>query len=348
MDETTLTRTLQELAANPPLHPSPSADLRRRAVRLRRSRRTGAAGLAAVVALAAFTMQAQRVGGPGILGHSTQPSWAKELTDPNNPNRATTGYVGLSRQSGGEYLVYWQGRHLCFQTTARPGISTDSECASIAPSKTATMTVANIGTDAVFVSVAPGVAYVDVRHPDGSDEGLNPNSADGFPYRVVVAQGQVLSLRAMDSNDKQIGRTLAGPAAPQLRQVLATFDCSDNTRTGFDVTLPDADTPKTCYGLASAAMTLVPKSAQAAYDSTQGWLIQMTLDDQDRDTFGQLTQRVTTQQQPKNQLAIVFDGKVVSAPVIQQAITGGQFQISGGSKGFTEDEARNLAADLSG
>jgi preprotein translocase subunit SecD len=72
------------------------------------------------------------------------------------------------------------------------------------------------------------------------------------------------------------------------------------------------------------------------------------LDGQDQVGFGQLTQRVTTQPQPKNQLAIVFDGKVLSAPTIEQAITGGQFQITGGATAFTKDQAQALAADLSG
>jgi hypothetical protein len=348
MDETTLTRTLRSLAAETPLHPAPSADVRRRASRLRRNRRTGAAGLAVIVGLGVLGTVELRPNTKSGGTLSPALSWVKELSDPQNPNHATTGYVGLSRQSGGQYLVYWQGRHLCFQTSAGLGISLHSECASVTPSKAAPMTVANIGSDAVFVSVAPDVALVEARHPDGSAEGLSPNSADGFPYRVVVAQGQVLSLRAMDSNDKQIGRTLAGPAAPQLRQVLGTVDCSDTNQTGFDLILPQLDTAKTCFGLAPTAMTLLPKSAQAIEDATQGWTIQITLDDQDRSAFGQLTQRVTTQQQPRNQLAIVFDGKVLSAPVIQQSITGGQFQITGGSKAFTADEARTLAAELAG
>lgn len=44
------------------------------------------------------------------------------------------------------------------------------------------------------------------------------------------------------------------------------------------------------------------------------------------------------------QLAIFLDGKVLSAPVINEAITGGTAQISGG---FTPDEAKALAQNLS-
>jgi hypothetical protein len=347
MDEATLTQTLRSIAADAPLHPAPSADARRRASRLRRNRRSGAAGLAVVVALALVgTVELRPTDKSNVA--SIAPSWVSQLTDPDNPNHSTTGYIGISRANGGEWIVYWQGGHLCFQTTARPDIATHSECASVSPSKTAPMTVANIGSDAMFVSVAPGVALVEVRHPDGSGNGLSPNSADGFPYRVVVAQGQVVSLRAMDSNHKQIGPALAGSAAPQLRPVLGTFDCSDTSQTGFDLIAPQLDDPKSCYGLAPIAMTFVPKSAQALDDPALGWTIQIRLDAQDQATLGQLTQRATTQPAPRNQLAIVFDGKVLSAPTIEAANTGGVLRIFRGATPFTEDQARTLAIDLGG
>ena len=46
------------------------------------------------------------------------------------------------------------------------------------------------------------------------------------------------------------------------------------------------------------------------------------------------------------QFAIVLDGTIVSAPVIQSAITGGQGQITGGDTGFSRQEANNLVAVL--
>ncbi|MDX6258198.1 MAG: preprotein translocase subunit SecD [Frankiales bacterium] len=349
MDETTLTRTLRELASNPPLHPSPSADARRRASRLRRHRRTAAAGLVAIAAIGAFGVLQLQIGRESTTStSSTSPSWRTNLTDPNNPNHATTGYIGLSRASGGQYVVYWQGRHLCFETAGGHSASTQSECSSVTPSAGTPMTVANIGADAMFVSVAPDVAYVDVRHPDGSGEGLSPSSADGFPYGVVVAQGKVMSLRARDKNGKQVGEAVAGPDALQIRQVLATFACSDPSRAGFDLTLPQAEDPKTCYGLAPIWMNFVPKLVQSVDDSARGWVVQVSLNAHDRTAFGQLTQRVATQSQPKNQLAIVLDGKLLSAAIIEQDITDGQFVVTGGTKAFDEQQAGYLAGEMSG
>ena len=47
-----------------------------------------------------------------------------------------------------------------------------------------------------------------------------------------------------------------------------------------------------------------------------------------------------------NQFAIVLDGTIVSAPVIQSPITSGQGQITGGTAGFTADEANSLITVL--
>ena len=46
---------------------------------------------------------------------------------------------------------------------------------------------------------------------------------------------------------------------------------------------------------------------------------------------------------PLNQLAIVLNGAVVSAPAVQEPISGGVLQITGS---FTQEEAEALAASL--
>jgi preprotein translocase subunit SecD len=53
-----------------------------------------------------------------------------------------------------------------------------------------------------------------------------------------------------------------------------------------------------------------------------------------------------TSQNVGNQFAIVLDGNVISAPVIQSAIPGGQGQITGGPGGFSAQEANNLITVL--
>ena len=59
--------------------------------------------------------------------------------------------------------------------------------------------------------------------------------------------------------------------------------------------------------------------------------------------FSTATTKLVGQTSPENQFAIVLDGKVVSAPQVNEAITGGRAQITGS---FTADEAQNLARVL--
>ena len=74
-----------------------------------------------------------------------------------------------------------------------------------------------------------------------------------------------------------------------------------------------------------------------------GWVVQVSLDAEASATFADVTRRVSTLGPPLNQLAIVLNGAVVSAPAVQEAITGGLLQITGG---FTQQEAEALAASL--
>ena len=75
----------------------------------------------------------------------------------------------------------------------------------------------------------------------------------------------------------------------------------------------------------------------------EGWETNLEFDSQGADLFGKLTEQVNRE---NSQMAIVMDGKVISAPGVktQGGIWGGSAQISGGS--MNEREARNLASAL--
>jgi hypothetical protein len=74
------------------------------------------------------------------------------------------------------------------------------------------------------------------------------------------------------------------------------------------------------------------------------WLVTLELDSAAAQEFGTLTSRVVHAKEPGNQLAIIDHGVVLSAPVIQSAITDGTAQISGN---LTQQDAAALAAQLS-
>ena len=106
----------------------------------------------------------------------------------------------------------------------------------------------------------------------------------------------------------------------------------------------------TCDRLGSVRYVLAPaevvgrdvKGATAAIDQqgASGWFVSLDFTGDGTKKFGALTQKVVNLPEPQNQVAIVLDGVVVSAPRINEAILGGSAQITGS---FSQLEAQDLA-----
>ena len=79
-------------------------------------------------------------------------------------------------------------------------------------------------------------------------------------------------------------------------------------------------------------------SASNAYYGNEGWTVQLKFDSEGAKKFGQITE-----QYKGHRFAIVLDGVIQSAPVIRDAIYGGDAVITGK---FSEQEARELASVL--
>src|SRR2546430_1244992 len=79
-------------------------------------------------------------------------------------------------------------------------------------------------------------------------------------------------------------------------------------------------------------------SASNAYYGNEGWTVQLKFDSEGAKKFGQITE-----QYKGHRFAIVLDGIIQSAPVIRDAIYGGDAIITGK---FGEQEARGLASVL--
>jgi preprotein translocase subunit SecD len=79
-------------------------------------------------------------------------------------------------------------------------------------------------------------------------------------------------------------------------------------------------------------------NTQPQQGTPAGWLINFDLTKSGTSTFADVTSRLVGQK-----LAIILDREVVSAPVIQSAITGGHGQITGS---FSESDAKDLALVL--
>ncbi|GAA5060695.1 preprotein translocase subunit SecD [Thermocatellispora tengchongensis] len=84
--------------------------------------------------------------------------------------------------------------------------------------------------------------------------------------------------------------------------------------------------------------------ADSGVDPTTGeWLVQLNFKSSGTQKWSQITTTAYNSAAPRNQVAVVLDGVVISAPVIQEPITGGRAQISGT---FNQETATELANQL--
>jgi len=176
--------------------------------------------------------------------------------------------------------------------------------------------------------------------------------------RVVDLVGQTAELRfrqvlAESSALAGVGGGEATPAAGVSADINAKFaalDCTNPANlqgTGAD---SPSETIVACARSGSAKYILGPaevlgrqvSKASAGIDQqgASAWFVTLTFDGEGTKAFGAQTARVTSLPSPQNQVAIVLDGLVVSAPSIREAIPSGEAQITGS---FTQVEAQDLA-----
>lgn len=80
------------------------------------------------------------------------------------------------------------------------------------------------------------------------------------------------------------------------------------------------------------------RKADIGNDSTSGqWSVQLEFNDQGTKKFADLTAKLVGKP-----MAIFFNGKEESAPIIQEPIPSGHAQITGGKNGFSVDEAKKM------
>ena len=157
-------------------------------------------------------------------------------------------------------------------------------------------------------------------------------AASGIPSGTDAAATPATGVSAEDNAkfaalDCTKPENLQGTGADDEAAVLVTCDRAGGTK----------------YILASAeVLGRQISKASAGLDTQAGsaWFVSLTFDNEGTSAFGALTTRVTALPEPTNQVAIVLDGLVVSAPRITEAIPSGTAQITGS---FTQLEAQDLA-----
>ena len=143
---------------------------------------------------------------------------------------------------------------------------------------------------------------------------------------------------------------------PALLDQFTNFDCATVDSLNLNVapadqpivTCDDAGAFKFILGpveisgenISDASASLVPNSQGAV---TNVWGVNLEFDATGTRQFSDVTTRLISLQGAQNQFAIVLDGRVITAPSTNAAITNGRAQITGS---FTQDSSKALADQL--
>ena len=142
----------------------------------------------------------------------------------------------------------------------------------------------------------------------------------------------------------------------ELQAEFDTFDCT--TIDAAETNIAPADEPLiTCDDIGSVKYILGPVevTGETISDATHGlvttstgastgqWAVNIVFNDEGTDQFAAVTTRLIGLSGVQNQFAIVLDGRVISAPTTNAAITDGRPQITGS---FTEASSKYLADQL--
>ncbi|MEU5715004.1 protein translocase subunit SecD [Streptomyces sp. NPDC020403] len=143
------------------------------------------------------------------------------------------------------------------------------------------------------------------------------------------------------------------PATAALQKKFTELDCGNaaaRAKAGDNV--KPEDPTVACSSEGDAKYLLGPaevsgtdvNDAKAQFDQQRGiWLVSMEFTDKGSKKFQTITKKLSAQQSPQNQFAISLDGEVVSAPQVNETLSGSA-EISGS---FTQQSAEDLANVLS-
>ncbi len=142
-------------------------------------------------------------------------------------------------------------------------------------------------------------------------------------------------------------KLLAWQPSAQDDSDFANFNCGDSFPNVSDQALfacSDDGSTKYLLGPELIGGTHVTDAQATIPQGEVAWVVSLKFDSEGTDRFSQATTQLAQQTSPMNQFAIVLDGKVVSAPSVSSAITGGSAEISGGN--INETTAKQLANEL--
>ncbi|MCI0155706.1 protein translocase subunit SecD [Leifsonia shinshuensis] len=181
------------------------------------------------------------------------------------------------------------------------------------------------------------------------------NQVVGADGKSTPAPSPAPGLQSTPSTKPTNGSDLAW-VTPELQAQFAAYDCAANKNKDLSaaptdkplITCDDSNTVKYLLGPVEVKGQNISDASAGIMQSSQGvsngqWAVNIVFDGTGTKQFAAVTTRLIALQGAQNQFAIVLDGRVISAPTTQAAITDGKPQISGN---FTEQSAKTLADQL--
>jgi len=207
----------------------------------------------------------------------------------------------------------------------------------------AEVTTQGTGANSIVVVSIPGVNQKRITDLVGQTAQLN--------FRPVIQETAGTPIKIKGKAVKPKPLPIQSPTFNAAFEAqFAALDCTnDKTRVS---TKPDdpkqllvtcSQTGDAKYALDKTAVqgeTIKNASATLRSQGVGEWIVNLEFDGKGTKAFAETTQALVGKKPPQNQFAIVLDGLVVSAPAVNEAITGGKAEISGN---FTQQSAQDLA-----
>jgi preprotein translocase subunit SecD len=325
----------------------------------------------------AISIMNNRVNGAGFNNALVQQQGSQNITVsvPGQGAQKVVGIVGKTAQLRFRQVLLCSGVGTTCAPQALSNASTTSPSGSASPSPSTSTSPSSSASPSASASAkasasssasggtgqAAGATRLGAAGAASPSPSASSSSKPASPSPSPSASGS-------SSAPAASGPSTAGDPSKVSKSVLALFNkvnCADknwqqkaygNNSAAWDDTaaqIVSCDPTGVKYVLATAPVTGQElTTASAVLDNqTNQWIVQFSLNGKGGRAFANLTTQMYTTYSSSgtptsvlDQFAIVLDGAVVSAPDIQQPITGGSGQISGpNTNPFTQTQATKLA-----
>ncbi|MGN6243448.1 MAG: protein translocase subunit SecD [Motilibacteraceae bacterium] len=245
-----------------------------------------------------------------------------------------------------------QTAELRFRQVLAAAAGTPAPAPSASPSGAATPAASPSGASTAKASPSPSTTNAGAAVPQALRQQTSPSPAASSPASASAAPSSSAAPTPAPTASAPASTTPQIPA--DVQQKFTDLDCTkpQQENSGVDpvdqvIAACGRDGLKYVLGPALLVGTDVSGASASLQtdrngNPTGGWQVNLNFTGDGTKKFANATTKINinTQQSPQDQIAIVLDGQVVSAPSINEPITGGSAQITGS---FTQAESTDLA-----